>query len=142
VSAIKTLAAGLTKELRTTLRALRDRHSLRRPDQLSESICCLASSKGLRFSYSGLIGNPPRFLALTLRNRGNGGPQMQRQERRSPHAEPMRCDQCRKSFGLILHRYFRMRFCSADCLSAYQRRLADLTLIKIRSLERPRALPR
>jgi hypothetical protein len=48
--------------------------------------------------------------------------------------EPMRCDHCRKSFGLILHRYFRMRFCSADCLSAYQRRLADLTMIKIRSL--------
>jgi hypothetical protein len=55
--------------------------------------------------------------------------------------EPMRCDHCRKSFGLILHRYFRMRFCSADCLSAYQRRLDDLTMIKIRSLELPRALP-
>ena len=25
--------------------------------------------------------------------------------------EPMRCDHCRRSFGLILHRYFRMRFC-------------------------------
>ena len=59
---------------------------------------------------------------------------MQRQELRLPHVEPMRCDHCRKSFGLIRHRYFRMRFCSADCLSAYQRRLADLTIIKIRSL--------
>ena len=58
-----------------------------------------------------------------------------------PHVERMRCDHCRKSFGLILHRYFRMRFCSADCLSAYQRRLDDLTMIKIQSLESPRALP-
>ena len=55
--------------------------------------------------------------------------------------ESMRCDHCRKSFGLILHRYFRMRFCSADCLSAYQRRLDGLTMIKIRSLELPEALP-
>lgn len=55
--------------------------------------------------------------------------------------EPMRCDHCRKSFGLILHRYFRMRFCSADCLSAYQRRLDGLTMIKIRTLELPGALP-
>jgi hypothetical protein len=28
-----------------------------------------------------------------------------------------------------------MRFCSADCLSAYQRRLDDLTMIKIQSLQ-------
>ena len=55
--------------------------------------------------------------------------------------EPMRCDHCRKSFGLILHRYFRMRFCSAECLSAYQRRLDGLTMIKIRSLELSDALP-
>jgi hypothetical protein len=34
-----------------------------------------------------------------------------------------------------------MRFCSADCLSAYQRRLDDLTMIKIQSLEQLRALP-
>ena len=46
-------------------------------------------------------------------------------------SEPMRCDRCRKSFGLILHRYFRMRFCSADCLEAYQRRLDELTMMKI-----------
>jgi hypothetical protein len=37
--------------------------------------------------------------------------------------EPMRCDHCQKSFGLILHRHFRLRFCTADCLTAYQRRL-------------------
>ena len=56
---------------------------------------------------------------------------MESQGRRSPHPEPMRCDHCRKSFGLILHRYFRMRFCSADCLKAYQRRLDELTMMKI-----------
>jgi hypothetical protein len=56
------------------------------------------------------------------------------------HASPMRCDHCRKSFGLILHRYFRMRFCSADCLAAYQDRLSDLTMVKIRCLELPSAL--
>ncbi len=62
-------------------------------------------------------------------------------EKASPsHDSPMRCDHCRKSFGLILHRYFRMRFCSADCLSAYQDRLSDLTMVKIRCLELPTAL--
>ena len=57
------------------------------------------------------------------------------------HSSPMRCDHCRKSFGLILHRYFRMRFCSADCLAAYQDRLSDLTMVKIRCLELPPTLP-
>ena len=56
---------------------------------------------------------------------------MHRQGRRAPHFEPMRCDYCRKSFGLILHRYYRMRFCSADCLQAYQHRLDDRTIIQI-----------
>jgi hypothetical protein len=55
-------------------------------------------------------------------------------------SSPMRCDHCRKSFGLILHRYFRMRFCSADCLAAYQDRLSDLTMVKIRCLELPTTL--
>ena len=57
------------------------------------------------------------------------------------HSSPMRCDHCRKSFGMILHRYFRMRFCSADCLAAYQDRLSDLTMVKIRCLELPPTLP-
>jgi hypothetical protein len=56
---------------------------------------------------------------------------MEREGRRSPHPEPMRCDHCRKSFGLILHRYFRLRFCSADCLKTYQGRLDELTMMKI-----------
>jgi hypothetical protein len=49
----------------------------------------------------------------------------------SPHPKSLRCDHCRQSFGLILHRYFRMRFCTADCLDAYQRRLDELTMVKI-----------
>ena len=85
---------------------------------------------------------PAESFSVSFAQSGKRGPQMQRQGRRLPHGEPMRCDHCRKSFGLILHRYFRMRFCSADCLSAYQRRLDDLTMIKIQSLEQPRALPR
>ena len=60
---------------------------------------------------------------------------MESQGRRSPHPEPMRCDHCRKSFGLILHRYFRMRFCSADCLKAYQHRLDELTMMKIHHID-------
>jgi hypothetical protein len=47
----------------------------------------------------------------------------------------MRCDDCRKSFGLIIHRFWRMRFCSADCLRSYQRRLDKETIAKIRWLD-------
>jgi hypothetical protein len=47
----------------------------------------------------------------------------------------MRCDHCRKSFGLIIHRFLRMRFCSADCLTAYQRRLDKETIAKIHWLD-------
>ena len=88
---------------------------------------------------AGFVGNPPRRWFCVIRE---WGPQMQRQGRRLPHVESMRCDHCRKSFGLILNRHFRMRFCSADCLSAYQRRLDDLTMIRIQTLEQPRARPR
>jgi hypothetical protein len=56
-------------------------------------------------------------------------------ERRSLHSRPMLCDHCRRSFGLIIHRYWRMRFCSADCLTAYQRRLDQETIAKIRWLD-------
>ena len=35
----------------------------------------------------------------------------------------IRCDHCCGSLGLIIHRYWRMRFCSANCLQAYQYRL-------------------
>ena len=90
--------------------------------------------------WRGSLGTRGKFWRW-FANRGLRGIQMERQRRSLPHAESMRCDHCRKSFGLILHRYFRMRFCSADCLSAYQRRLDGLTMIKIRSLELPRTLP-
>ena len=66
---------------------------------------------------------------------------MERQRRRAPPFEPARCDYCRKSFGLILHRYYRMRFCSADCLKAYQGRLDDQTMARIQHIEVRRALP-
>jgi hypothetical protein len=47
----------------------------------------------------------------------------------------MRCDHCRKSFGLIIHRFWRMQFCSADCLTAYQRRLDKETMAKNRWID-------
>jgi hypothetical protein len=46
-----------------------------------------------------------------------------------------RCDHCRRSLGLNVHRYWRMRFCSVDCVAAYQRRLQEGTVGKIRCLE-------
>ena len=64
---------------------------------------------------------------------------MERQRRRAPPSETARCDYCRKSFGLILHRYYRMRFCSADCLKAYQGRLDDLTMSRIQRVDLRRA---
>jgi hypothetical protein len=46
----------------------------------------------------------------------------------------IRCDYCRGRFGLIVHRYWHMRFCSAACAQAYQQRLHDETRAKIRDL--------
>lgn len=43
----------------------------------------------------------------------------------------VRCDYCRGKFGLIVHRYWRMRFCSAPCAHAYQERLHGETKAKI-----------
>jgi hypothetical protein len=47
----------------------------------------------------------------------------------------IRCDYCRRSFGLIAQRYWRMQFCSADCVEAYQLRLDEGTRAKIRFLD-------
>jgi hypothetical protein len=47
----------------------------------------------------------------------------------------IRCDHCGGSLGLIIHRYWQMRFCSVKCEQAYQQRLCDLTKIKILSSE-------
>ena len=44
-----------------------------------------------------------------------------------------RCDHCRKSLGLIVKYYWRMQFCSAECVKAYQCRLEEGTLAKIRN---------
>ena len=71
--------------------------------------------------------------------RGHWGVFMERQRRRAPPSETARCDFCRKSFGLILRRYYRMRFCSADCLKAYQGRLDDLTMTRIHRVDLRRA---
>jgi hypothetical protein len=59
----------------------------------------------------------------------------------------LRCDHCRGRLGLIIHRYWHMRFCSAACMQAYQHRLNEGTRAKIRRLdgpvrERPPALTR
>jgi hypothetical protein len=47
----------------------------------------------------------------------------------------LRCDHCRGSLGLIIHRYWHMRFCSASCMQTYQHRLNEDTKAKIRRLD-------
>jgi hypothetical protein len=42
-----------------------------------------------------------------------------------------RCDHCRKLLGGTVRRYGGMRFCSADCVTTYQRRLDVVTKAKI-----------
>jgi hypothetical protein len=46
----------------------------------------------------------------------------------------VRCDHCRRPLGLIVRRYWHMRFCSAGCMQAYQQRLQDDTKEKIAKL--------
>lgn len=43
----------------------------------------------------------------------------------------VRCDHCRRPLGVLVRRYWHMRFCSAACVQAYQRRLHDATKQKI-----------
>jgi hypothetical protein len=43
----------------------------------------------------------------------------------------VRCDHCRRPLGVLVRRYWHMRFCSAACVQAYQRRLQDGTKQKI-----------
>jgi len=45
-----------------------------------------------------------------------------------------RCDFCRRRLGLIIHQYYRMRFCCEAHMRAYQQRLTDDTFVKIRVL--------
>jgi len=62
--------------------------------------------------------------SLTLSARSSLGP-----------ARTLRCDHCREEFGIGLHRYWHMHFCSSACMTAYQRRLAPETKVKISQLE-------
>ena len=46
----------------------------------------------------------------------------------------LRCDHCRRPLGIMVQRYWRMRFCSAACVQAYQHRLNDDTKQKIANI--------
>jgi hypothetical protein len=46
-----------------------------------------------------------------------------------------RCDHCRAELGFRAHCYWRMRFCSANCVGAYQKRLSTGTQEKIVKLD-------
>jgi len=43
----------------------------------------------------------------------------------------MRCDHCRRPLGPLVHRYWRMRFCSTACEAAYLARLNPQTRQKL-----------
>ena len=51
-----------------------------------------------------------------------------------PQISTLRCDHCRNKLGQFAHRYWRMRFCSAACVAAYQHRLGEETKVKIQRL--------
>ena len=46
-----------------------------------------------------------------------------------------RCDYCGGHLGLVVDRYYRMRFCCKAHMSAYKQRLTMETRAKIRQLE-------
>lgn len=43
----------------------------------------------------------------------------------------VRCDFCRGKLGLMVHRYWHMRFCSSACAQGYEQRLVE-TKAKLR----------
>ena len=45
-----------------------------------------------------------------------------------------RCDFCGGHLGLVIHRYYRMRFCCETHMGAYRGRLTEETRVKIRRL--------
>ena len=47
----------------------------------------------------------------------------------------VKCDFCRGALGLNAQRYWRMQFCSTDCVGSYQRRLDEATIHKVSRLE-------
>jgi hypothetical protein len=50
------------------------------------------------------------------------------------------CDHCRGKLKFGVHRYWRMRFCSAACMHAYQQRLSTHTHQKISEIDGYRPL--
>jgi hypothetical protein len=46
----------------------------------------------------------------------------------------VRCDYCRGKLGLMVHRYWQMRFCSSACAQDYEQRL-DETKARMRRLD-------
>ena len=44
------------------------------------------------------------------------------------------CDFCRGKLGLLVHRYWHMRFCSSSCVQGYERQ-RDETKVKIGRLD-------
>ena len=54
----------------------------------------------------------------------------------------VKCDFCRGALGLIVQRYWRMQFCSTDCVGAYRRRLDEATIHKVSCLEGKLGAPR
>ena len=55
--------------------------------------------------------------------------------RRNAKLVSLRCDHCRANLGLIVERYWHMRFCCRACKEAYQHRLQGDTKIKIARLD-------
>jgi hypothetical protein len=47
----------------------------------------------------------------------------------------LRCDHCRADLGFRVQYYWRMRFCSANCVGAYQKRLSAAAQEKIAKLD-------
>jgi len=56
---------------------------------------------------------------------------------RVAHHLARKCDFCGGRLGLIIHRYYRMRFCCEAHMTAYGRRLSQETRAKIRRLALP-----
>ena len=50
-------------------------------------------------------------------------------------SSPRRCDHCRAALSSRVHDYWRMHFCSENCVAAYQERLSADTRQKILQLD-------
>jgi len=94
--------------------------------------CDMTRSKNLMLDIAA-PRNPHAISGVSRCGRERRELHLQSRGRRASHSKPMRCDHCRKSFGLILHRHFRLRFCTADCLTAYQRHLDDSRYLSVHS---------